>query len=113
MSDSFLHSIRPPFIPELFLILPDGFVSRHVLLTHPFVIAIWVPLPLDQVLLGFLPPVVVYIQNFFDLVFFLIGDEVRGRALIVSSMEPSLLIWGEEVNVEHLWTFQVGGRLSL
>ena len=113
MSDSVLYSVRPPFIPESFLILLDSFVRRHVLLTHPFVIAIRIPLPLDHVLLGFLSPVVAYIQNLLDFVFFLIGDEVRGRALIVSSMEPSLLIWGEEVNVEHLWTFQVGGRLSL
>ena len=101
MSDSVLGSVRPPFIPEPFLILLDSFVCRHVLLTHPFVIAIRVPLPLDQVLSGFLPPVVAYIQNLFDFVFFLIGDEVRGRTLIVPSVERGLPIWGEEVNMEH------------
>ena len=101
MSDPFLRSVRPPFIPEPFLILPDSFVRRHVLLTHPFVIAIRVPLPPDQVLSGFLPPVVAYIQNLFDFIFFLIGNKVRGRALIIPSMERGLPIWGKEVNVEH------------
>ena len=78
VSDSVLCLVRPPFIPEPFLILPDSFIRRHVLLTYPFVIAIRVSLPLDQVLSGFLPPVVAYIQNFLDFVFLLIGDEVRG-----------------------------------
>ena len=101
MSGSVLCLARPPFIPESFLILPDSFVRRHVLLTHPFVIAIRVPPPLDQVLSGLLPPVVTYVQNLLDFVFFLIGNEVRGRTLIVPSMEWGLLIWGEEVSMEH------------
>ena len=58
MSDSFLPSIWPPFIPEPFLVLPDGFVSGHILLTYPLIIAVWIPLPLDQVLLDFLFSVV-------------------------------------------------------
>ena len=101
MSDPLPRPVQPPFIPETFLVLPDSFVRRHVLLIHPFIVAIWVPLPLDQVLSGFLSPVVAYIQNLFDFVFFLIGDKVRGRALIVPSMERGLPIWGKEVNVEH------------
>ena len=101
VSDPFSCAVQPPFIPEPLLILPDGFVSRHVLLIYPFVIAIGVPLPLDQVLSGLLPPIVAYIQNLLDFVFFLIGDEVGGRALVVPSMERGFPVWGKEVNVEH------------
>ena len=101
MSDSVSHSGQPPFIPKPFLVLLDGLVREHVLLTHPFVVTIRIPLPLDQVLSGFLSPVEAYIQNLLDLVFFLIGNKIRGRTLIIPSVERSLPIWGKEVNVEH------------
>ena len=67
------------YVLLLFPILADGFVCRHVLLTHPFIVAVRVPLPLDQVLPGLPSPIVACVQNLLDFVFLLIGDEVRGR----------------------------------
>ena len=101
MSDPLLRATRPPFIPEPLLILPNSFVHRHVLLTYPFVIAIGISLPLDQVLSGSPSPLVAHVQNPLDLVLFLIGYKVGGRTLIVPSMERSLLVRRQQICMEH------------
>ena len=41
---------KPAFILSSFLILPDSLRGVHVCMITPFVIAIRIPLPLDQVL---------------------------------------------------------------
>ena len=62
---------KPPFIFPSLLILFDGFQGVHVLVIHPFIITIQIPLPLDQVLTLLLSSIVAFVQDRLDFVLLL------------------------------------------
>ena len=63
--------MKLPFILSSLPIFFDGFRGVHVLVIHPLVIAIRVPLPLDQVLAFLFSSIVAFLQDHLDFVFLL------------------------------------------
>ncbi len=64
------------------------------------VIALWVPLPLDEILQLFFLPMTSVAPDSLDLVLFLVVDKVRWWSRIVLSMFFCLHIWGKKGGME-------------
>ena len=62
---------KPAFILLSLLIFLDGLWSVHVRVIHPLIIAIRIPLPLDQILALLLSSIVALAQDRFDFVLLL------------------------------------------
>jgi len=61
------------------MVLFDDFWGVHVAGGFPSVIACWVPLPLDEILQGFVLPKELIVDNHFNLKLLICLHEVRGR----------------------------------
>jgi len=73
----------------------------EVFMPNPRVVGVWIALPVHEVLQLTSSPLAPGVEDCFDLIFFLVIDDRRGacegRAVCLR-----LLIWKEEVSMEHV-----------
>jgi hypothetical protein len=68
----------------------------------PCVVCVWVPLPLEEILQGFPPPVETVIYNGLDFVLVFTLDQFGGWFDVVGAVLWGFTIRGEEAGVEHV-----------
>jgi hypothetical protein len=74
----------------------------HLSCWFPRVVRMWVSLPLEEILQGFLSPVEAVINDGLDLILVFSLDQFGGWSDIVRSVLRSLVVCREETGVEHV-----------
>ena len=74
----------------------------HLVCWFPCVVRVWVSLPFEEILQGFLSPVETVINNGLDLVLVFTLDQFGGWFDVIGAVLWSLLIRCEEAGVKHV-----------